>query len=224
MRRSSIPRKTREQKSEEVRDALFQAAAETVGEYGYMDTSITRITQRARVAQGTFYNYFESRQHIFDELLPVLGTKMIVHIRQEVRGATTFIEREERSFRAFFNFLKRMPYFLRILNEAEIFAPRAYKAHFKNIVDGYSRFLRKAVLSGEIVLDNDEEIDATVYFLMSARGYLAMRYLRPDGKIDVPEEAVRSYMRLISGGLMKHADSGAGNSVHEKESPVAATQ
>lgn len=201
MRRPNAVRKTRAQKSEEIRDALFQAAAETVGEYGYIDTSIARITQRADLAQGTFYNYFGSRQDIFDELLPVLGAKMMLHIRQQVRGATTFLEREEKAFRAFFSFLKRMPYFLRILNEAEIFAPKAHKAHFRNITEGYIRFLRKAGQNGEIAVMSDDEIEATVYILVSARGYLAMRYLTPEGIVVMPEEAVAAYMRLVTRGL-----------------------
>lgn len=209
MKRPNAVRKTRAQKSEEIRDALFQAAAETVGEYGYIDTSIARITQRADLAQGTFYNYFGSRQDIFDELLPVLGARMMLHIRQQVRGATSFLEREEKAFRAFFSFLKRMPYFLRILNEAEIFAPKAHKAHFRNITEGYIRFLRKAGQSGEIAVMSDDEIEATVYILVSARGYLAMRYLTPEGIVVMPEEAVAAYMRLVARGLPERKSAAA---------------
>lgn len=209
MKRPNAVRKTRAQKSEEIRDALFQAAAETVGEYGYIDTSIARITQRADLAQGTFYNYFSSRQDIFDELLPVLGARMMLHIRQQVRGATNFLEREEKAFRAFFSFLKRMPYFLRILNEAEIFAPKAHKAHFRNITEGYIRFLRKAGQNGEIAVMSDDEIEATVYILVSARGYLAMRYLTPEGIVVMPEEAVAAYMRLVTRGLPERESAAA---------------
>lgn len=201
MGRTTTGKKTRVQRSEEVRDALFQAAAEVVGEYGYIDASISRITQRANLAQGTFYNYFASRQDIFDELLPVLGAKMLVHIRQQVSGATSFLEREERAFRAFFGFLKRMPYFLRILNEAEIFAPKAHRQHFRNISDGYLRFLRKARARGEISDLSDEALEALAYILIAARGYLALRYTTPERGVELPEEAVRAYMQLVSNGI-----------------------
>ena len=197
-------RKTRAEKSEEIRDSLFDAAAKTVGEFGYIETSIARITQRANLAQGTFYNYFESRQDIFDELLPILGVKMSQHIRSHVRGVAKFVEREERSFLAFFDFLKRIPYFLRILNEAEVFAPKAHRAHFKNITDSYVRFLSKAADEGEIDPMSPAEIEALVYILVSARSYLAMRYLKPNGTVDLPEEAVSAYMRLITHGLATH--------------------
>src|ERR1700740_3842781 len=94
VKRPERPKKTRAQKSEEARAALFQAAAEIVGEYGYADASITRITQRANLAHGTFYHYFASRQDIFDELLPVLGAQMMEHIRHRAVGGKTFLERE----------------------------------------------------------------------------------------------------------------------------------
>jgi len=144
VKRPQRAKKTRAQKSVEARAALFQAAAEIVGEYGYADASITRITQRANLAQGTFYNYFASRQEIFDELLPVLGAQMMEHIRHRAVGGKTFLEREELAFRAFFSYLKRAPYFLRILNEAEMAAPRAFRQHLANMSTGYVRFLQKA--------------------------------------------------------------------------------
>lgn len=196
-------RKTRVQRSEEVRDALFQAAAEMVGEHGYIDASISRITQRANLAQGTFYNYFASRQDIFDELLPVLGAKMLAHIRQQVRGATSFEEKEERSFRAFFGFIRRMPYFLRILNEAEIFAPKAHRQHFHNIATGYLGFLQKARDRGEVADLSDEALGALVYILIAARSYLALRYAKDHDLVELPEEAVTAYMQLLTRGLLK---------------------
>jgi AcrR family transcriptional regulator len=198
VKRPERAKKTRAQKSEEARAALFQAAAEIVGEYGYADASITRITQRANLAQGTFYNYFASRQDIFDELLPVLGAQMMEHIRHRAVGGKTFLEREELAFRAFFSYLKKAPYFLRILNEAEMAAPKAFRQHLANISAGYVRFLQKAREEQQIVNVTDEEIEAVGYVFMAARGYLALRYAKFG---DVPEHVVSAYMRLVSSGL-----------------------
>ena len=205
MRPPGAVRKTRAEKSERARDALFRAAGEIVGEHGYGGASISRITQRANLAQGTFYNYFASRQDIFDELLPVLGARMMTHIREQAIGGRTFLEREERAFRAFFDFLKRVPHFLRILNEAEIAAPKAFRRHFSNISAGYVRFLQRARDRGEIRDLSDDEIEAVVYVLMSARSYLALRYVARDGNSVLPEQVVSAYMRLISGGLAADA-------------------
>jgi AcrR family transcriptional regulator len=70
-----------------VRRALLQAAAEVVGEVGYADASISSITQRCGIAQGTFYNYFKSRQDLFDQLLPDVGSGMREPVREwELKG------------------------------------------------------------------------------------------------------------------------------------------
>jgi AcrR family transcriptional regulator len=193
-------KKTRAQKSEEVRAALFKAAAEIVGEFGYTDASISRITQRANVAQGTFYNYLASRQDILDQLL-TLGTEMLIYVRERAIGGKTFLEREERAFRAFFDFLKKVPQFLRILNEAEISAPKAYHRHLRNVSTTYARFLRGARDRGEIANLPDEELEALAYVMMAARGYLGVRYAKPHGKSNVPEYVMRAYTFLIANGL-----------------------
>jgi AcrR family transcriptional regulator len=201
VRRSKFGRKTRAEKSEEARNALFHAAAEIVGEHGYGSASISRITQRAKLAQGTFYNYFASRQAIFDELLPALGEEMLAHIRARVIEGSTFLDREERAFRAFFEFLAQVPHFLRILNEAEIAAPRAFRQHFRNVSAGYARVLRRARDRGEIRDLSDDEIETVVYVLMSARSYLALRHAAYGRGCTVPEPVVSAYMKLVSRGL-----------------------
>ena len=71
----------RESKSIKTRQALFAAAALVVGEYGYEETSITRITEKAGVAIGTFYNYFETRQELFDQRRRLEGVSIAVRFR-----------------------------------------------------------------------------------------------------------------------------------------------
>src|SRR5271155_4036073 len=66
-------RLSRAEKSQLIRNKLFDSAAKVVGKHGYSDAMVSLITSEAHVAQGTFYNYFESRQHLFDQLLPSLG-------------------------------------------------------------------------------------------------------------------------------------------------------
>lgn len=202
MARLGTIKKTRAERSEAARDSLFQAAAEVVGEYGYIEASISRITQRANLAQGTFYNYFESRQGIFDELLPVLGTKMLIHLQQQVSGSKTFLEKEERSFRALFSFLKRVPHFMRILNEAAIFAPRAHELHIRNVSSSYLRFLQKARENREIIDLTDDELEALICMLLAAREHLAKKYMPLNDSNPVPEEAIGVYMKIVSNGII----------------------
>lgn len=193
---------SRNQRSHLIREALFKAAAEIVGDVGYQDASVTMITQRAGVAQGTFYNHFVSRQDIFDKLLPALGNDMLDHVRQCTRQGSTLIEREELGFRGFFSFLKQTPHFFRILNEAESFAPNAYRAHLELLSSGYTRLLRRASGNGELPGYEERELEVIAFVLMAARSYLAWRYVYGEEKHDdIPEWVVKTYVKLATYGL-----------------------
>lgn len=54
---------------EERRREILDCAVRCFAERGYHSTSVADIVQAAGVAQGTFYNYFESKRAIFDALL-----------------------------------------------------------------------------------------------------------------------------------------------------------
>src|SRR5437763_11941378 len=101
---------------------IFDAATKIVGKYGYAEASLARITEEAGVAQGTFYNHFQNRQELLDQLLPMIGMEMVRFIRERTRAERAGMQEIDR-FRAFFDFIREVPEFLRILNEAEFFAP-----------------------------------------------------------------------------------------------------
>lgn len=193
---------TRDERGMLIREALFRAATEVVGELGYEQASISRITQRAGVAQGTFYNHFESRQDILDQLLPAVGRQMIEHVRQCARAGKDVFEREELGFRAFFSFLKQTPHFFRILNEAESFAPRGYREHLRLVSEGYIRFLRHAREAGELPDYEEPELEVVALVLMSARTYIAWRFMRGDDtNEELPDWVVKAYVKFASFGL-----------------------
>lgn len=194
--------RNRIEKSELIRNALLQAAAEVVGELGYAEASITRITQKASVAQGTFYNYFETRQDILDELLPALGEKMQRHVKDCALGGHNFAELEKRGFLGFFSFLEQQPHFFRILNEAESFAPLGHKSHFDSVVKQYTHFLQHSQEAGEFPNYESREFEVIVFMLMAARSYLAMRYFYDDTKEPaLPAWVTDTYMKFVRYGL-----------------------
>ena len=204
---------TRKQKSEMTRKSLFDAAARVVGRYGYADASISRITNEARVAQGTFYIYFKSRQDLLDQLLPTLGEAFVASIRNRVRPITDGVMREEERLRAFFDYACEHPEFFRILHEAEMFAPKAHRRHLLNLERGYVHALKATWSRGEMPGFDESELEALTYILMAARDYLAMRYSFWDGKPKrIPEHVIGAYMKLMRHGLFGGAasDSSAG--------------
>ena len=195
-------RPSRAEKAIQTRAALMRAAELAVGEKGYEGASVADITAKAEVGSGTFYNYFESRQDLFDQLLPKVGREMLEFIQQRsARGKDEF-EREELRLHAFFAFLEIRPEFYRILYEAEVFAPAAFRAHMATVTKGYTRLLSKARQTGELQNRSDDELEVISIMLLGIRHYLCMNYARRDGGTVQPSTSVISaYMRLIRNGL-----------------------
>ena len=44
------------------RDQIIDAAIEVIAEHGFQRTTIKQIAQRAEVADGTIYNYFQEQR------------------------------------------------------------------------------------------------------------------------------------------------------------------
>src|ERR1700740_567023 len=55
---------------------IFDAARQEFGERGFSDSSIVGITQRAGVALGPFYTYFDSKEALFQALVRDLSAQV----------------------------------------------------------------------------------------------------------------------------------------------------
>ena len=193
---------TRADKSAATRRKLIAAATQIVGLEGYANASVAKITTRARVAQGTFYNYFASQQDLFDQLLPEVGQQLLDYIRKRLGGCKDGLEREQIGFQAFFEFLHRTPEFYRILNEAETSSPKAFRDHMDNMTQGYLRSLRRSKQEGELGGYSEEELDVIVCILLAARNYISYHYIYRDGSNDpLPAWALKTYLKFITGGF-----------------------
>jgi AcrR family transcriptional regulator len=184
------------------REELLLAAAHVVGESGYRDASVQRITAAAGLAQGTFYLYFPSRQALFDELLPHFGLQMLEHVRGRMEGTHGFFEVEEIGLRAVFEYLSDNPWFWRVLNEAEVEAPNAWARHHAEVTQRYVRFLKRAKKTGELKAYSERELATLAQLLVAARDYIYRSHLttHAPGR-DIPSSIVKTYRRFVEFGL-----------------------
>ncbi len=206
---SAAPRTAR---GEQTRRRILEAAEHVFAEHGYTESSVSRITERAGVGQGTFYLYFDSKLDVFDELVEDLNHRVRQAMSEGARGATTRLEAEREGFAAFFRFTAEHPALYRVVREAEFVSPGALRLHYTRIVEGYIDGLREAQLDGEI-----GDIDPTVaaWALMGIGEMIGMRWVlwgNGDGPGDdadptasgtdaVPEHVLDEMMRFIGGAL-----------------------
>lgn len=75
----------RQRKATETRLRIFRSALQLFGERGFGNVTVEEITDAADVGKGTFFNYFESKEHV----LGVMADVQLAHVQEAVRLATT---------------------------------------------------------------------------------------------------------------------------------------
>ncbi len=161
-------------RGEATRRRILDAAEAVIGEKGYHAASVTEITQRAQVAQGTFYLYFHSKREIFLQLVDDLGEQLRAAIRAATRHSGGRMEIERDGFAAFFEFARAHRQLYRIVQEADRVDQPTYQEYYARIARGYERGLRAAMEAGEI---RSMDPEALAYGLMGIAHFLALRWL-----------------------------------------------
>ena len=204
--RMHAKRKSREESARETRESLVKSGFKVVSRHGYAKASVSRITEASGVAAGTFYSYFESHQQFLDQLLPTEGVRLLDILGKGAHQSADYFDHEKRTFLAFFAYLKRKPYFLRVLTEAEIAAPQSFAQHMRNIEHRYLRALHRAQGRGEIRPQGDRSFRVIAEVLSGARGHIAIGFsdrssARPFRLGHVPDWVVESYVKFARYGL-----------------------
>jgi AcrR family transcriptional regulator len=199
-------------RGEATRRRILDAAEAIFGEQGYYEASVSHITRRASVAQGTFYIYFRTKQEIFEELVADLGKRLRQATREAIAAAPNRLEAERRGFLAFFTFVAQHRRIYRIVQEAERVAPEAAHAYYRRISEGYERALREAMDVGEVYPMDPEAI---AYALMGIGHFLALRWLiwPQDGlttaqTAQLPDRVAAAALEFITRGLSALAGRG----------------
>jgi AcrR family transcriptional regulator len=161
-------------RGEATRRRILDAAEAVFGDKGYYAASVTEITQRAQVAQGTFYLYFHSKREIFLKLVEDLGISLTSSLREASRNAKHRLDIERDGFEGFFAFARAHRQLYRIVQEADRLDQPTFQKYYAQLARPYARGLRKAMDAGEI-REMDEE--ALAYALIGIGHYLALRWL-----------------------------------------------
>jgi AcrR family transcriptional regulator len=176
---------------------LIEAAAQEFGERGFHEAAITGITQRAGVALGTFYTYFESKEEVFRALVRDMSNATRAHVAEAARGAPDRLTAERRGLAAFIAFVRARPELYRIIEEAQFVAQDEYRQHYLTFADGYRRNLAGARARGEVA-DGPDELRA--WALIGLSVFLGMRYGLWERDLE-PAEVADLAIDFVSDGL-----------------------
>jgi AcrR family transcriptional regulator len=155
---------------------ILDAAREEFGEHGFADSSIVGITQRAGVALGTFYTYFESKEALFQALVQDMSAQVRDTVGPVLGEGKDGLDSERRALAAFLKFARDHRDIYRIIDESEFVDPSAYRAHYETTAERIAARLRNARDKGEIGSFSDEDLDVLSWGMMGANVFLGLRF------------------------------------------------
>jgi AcrR family transcriptional regulator len=95
----------REQSKAANRQAILDAARRVFAQLGYEAASVRDIIRGTDLASGTFYNYFKSKEEVFEALADDGARRFRPVLRAQREQATCFEDYIERAVRAYLTFL-----------------------------------------------------------------------------------------------------------------------
>lgn len=180
---------------------ILDAAREEFGERGFSDTSIVGITQRAGVALGTFYTYFDSKESLFQALVRDMSNQVREAAAPAFQEYPHALDAARRGLELFLEFARKHRNIYRIIDEAEFVDPAAYREHYETTVTRIAGRLIVARGKGEVAADlSDEDLEILAWASMGANVFLGLRYSVWDSSdpVRVAEVANRMFRKGIS--------------------------
>ena len=95
----------REQTKALNRQAILDAAQEVFAELGYGATTVRDIIRRTGLASGTFYNYFRSKEEVFEALNDRAALELRPRLLDVRRDAKSFEDFVRDTFRTYFEYV-----------------------------------------------------------------------------------------------------------------------
>jgi AcrR family transcriptional regulator len=178
---------------------VLDAAAAEFGEKGFHESSVVSITQRAGVALGSFYTYFDSKDSLFRALVRDMSAQVRQTVGPVIAAEPDRLEGERKGLNKFLNFVREHKELYRIIDEAEFVDPPSYRAHYENTVNGYLASLKEAAAKGQ-VRDDVEEVHA--WAIVGMNVFLGLRFGVLDEDRDAAEVATIA-ADLLTNGLKR---------------------
>ncbi|WP_395616413.1 TetR/AcrR family transcriptional regulator [Sphingorhabdus sp.] len=152
---------------------LLDAAAAEFGEKGFHESSVVSITQRAGVALGSFYTYFDSKDSLFRALVRDMSAQVRRNVGPVMAAEPDRLEGERKGLARFLEFVREHKELYRIIDEAEFVDPPSYRAHYEDTVSGYLASLKDAAAKGQLREDVDE---VHAWAIVGMNVFLGLRY------------------------------------------------
>lgn len=181
-------------------DQIIETAKKLFSKNGYQATSINEIINKAGIATGTFYLYFDDKFALYSYLLAKYRKSIRKAISEGIGDSKTRYEKERLGLRAFLKFAWQDPLAYRIIWES-MFADKAlFREYYETFSHDYIRQLHHAVDDGEVRQDLD--LETLSYILMGISNFVGLQILFRDTLTDQDLDRItEQVMKVLKSGM-----------------------
>jgi len=155
---------------------ILDAAREEFGTRGFSDSSIVGITTRARVALGTFYTYFDSKDAVFAALVRDMSARVRDAVAPALAGASDALDTEARALAAYLRFVADHKEVYRIIDEAEFVDPVGFRTHYTTTAERIAARLAAGTARGELSDADPLALEVRTWAVMGINVFLGLRF------------------------------------------------
>lgn len=178
---------------------ILNAALKEFGDKGFGDSSIVGITSRAKVALGTFYTYFDSKEAVFAALVADMSRRVRDHVAPALGTARDGLDAERLALEAYLKFVVGHKEVYRIIDEAEFVDPVGFRTHYETTAKRIAGRLTATAERGEIAAADPFATEVRAWAIMGMNVFLGLRF-GVWGK-EPPELVAAEINRLLRKGL-----------------------
>ena len=155
---------------------ILDAALAEFGDRGFSESSIVSITGRAKVALGTFYTYFDSKEALFAALVEDMSARVREEVAPALSEGVDALDAERRALAAYLHFAASQKEVYRIIDEAEFVAPDAYRRHYETVAERIAARLEAGAAKGELRPLDELEREVLAWASMGMNVFLGLRF------------------------------------------------
>lgn len=169
------------------RELIIEAAEKVFSEKGFFQAKVEEIAAEAGVGKGTVYEYFSSKQEVFQEMLKHIGRD--IDLKSVNTGHSSAVERIRGIVEIHLNFMLKHRNMARVLMQEHLTMTDELLAFMKKSRDDKLKALENIIIDGMEKGEFRKDIDpvVTAHLIFGATISLSGDIIDGDGALTVEE-------------------------------------
>ncbi|MGB7970007.1 MAG: TetR/AcrR family transcriptional regulator [Methanobacterium sp.] len=198
-----MPKTFTDKEKEIIRNTLISQGKILFSKYGLKKTSITELTNIAGIAQGTFYNFFESKEELYFEILEQEESHSAEYLENVVKSSKSAKESIKKIIKCTFNLFERNQFIRRIF-ESKDYDLMLRKLPNKKLENHQKNDTLRVLNTIMSIKQKDELIDTSPEVIAGLlRGISILSFHQEEIGKEVYPEVVDLLADIVANGLVK---------------------